>query len=117
MHTQNNFNLYDKLLVKFLKKNQNFSEQFNLADTTADPHIKQRLAHTLKSSSANIGAQVLADYCQLLEKSCENLDVQQIINHNLSRIIHELEPIIRILEKYVNQYHQNIPDRKTQKKI
>jgi len=45
--TQNNTQLYHKLLLKFLSQNRNFEQLFNLADTAKDPQIQIRMAHTI----------------------------------------------------------------------
>ncbi|MFK5893034.1 MAG: ATP-binding protein [Pseudomonadota bacterium] len=105
-NTQNNIKLYHKLLVKFFEQNINFIEQFNLSDSKTDPLVKQRMAHTLKSSAANIGAKALAEVCEQLENAYIKGLQQQIINQNLAKIEQQLEPLIKLLKKYIDQYHQ-----------
>jgi len=100
--TQKNTLLYHKLLLKFLAQNRDFIEQFNLADTTADPEIKRRMAHTLKSTAGNIGAISLSEACQNLEMACEEADNEKSISTQLNKVSQILKPLISILNKYAN---------------
>jgi len=106
--TQNNTALYHKLLVKFLAQNKNFEQQFQHADISSDPEIKCRMAHTLKSTAGNIGAQTLYAACQTLETECEQADNEQLIANQLQQVSLILQPLIVILEKYAaNQAQAN----------
>jgi len=102
--TQQNTALYHKLLLKFLAQNKNFVQQFNTADSTNDPEIKCRMAHTLKSTSGNIGATALYEACQSLEKACSSGENDMIVSKFLSEVEQQLEPLLSSLQEYSDKF-------------
>ena len=52
----NNIRLYRKLLAKFRDSNTKSAEQIRRALTDGDMELAQRLAHTVKGVSGNLGA-------------------------------------------------------------
>ncbi|MGB0938064.1 MAG: response regulator [Colwellia sp.] len=67
----NNVDLYRKLLGKFCNAEQLFAQHFEAAWLNQDFELAIRLAHTLKGSAGNIGAQRLQSAAGDLEKACE----------------------------------------------
>ncbi|TVT60332.1 MAG: response regulator [Azoarcus sp. PHD] len=63
---------YRKLLRLFLQGQQDFVARFRAALADKDPATASRLAHSLKSVSASIGATVLAADATTLEMACRH---------------------------------------------
>jgi len=110
---QNNTLLYNKLLLKFLAQNKNFVQQFIEADDTTDKDLKCRMAHTLKSSAGNIGANSLYEACRDLENACSKGKSQQHIETKLNQVKQILDPLIVFIENYAS--HQVVLDKDTNK--
>ncbi len=68
--TLDNHGLYRRLLVRFWQGHHDFDAQFAAALTDSDASAPARLAHTLKGSAGNIGAQALAQKAGVLEQRC-----------------------------------------------
>ncbi|MCU7834993.1 MAG: response regulator [gamma proteobacterium symbiont of Taylorina sp.] len=109
-NTQKNTALYHKLLLKFLSQHYDFENEFNLHNNSDDVEVPTRMAHTLKSSASNIGANSLALACEKLETGCKNLEAKQAIKDYLISVVQELEPLLVLLEKYSSQYNQESND-------
>ena len=54
-------------------------EQIRDAATRRDPSALEQAAHSLKSSSANLGATQLVELCRALEQMGRNRDIDQLV--------------------------------------
>jgi signal transduction histidine kinase/DNA-binding response OmpR family regulator/purine-cytosine permease-like protein/HPt (histidine-containing phosphotransfer) domain-containing protein len=71
--------LYLKLLKKYHASQQNFEAEMTMACDEGDLITAERLAHTLKGVSGNIGAQEVQESAQILETACQkNAPVTEI---------------------------------------
>lgn len=62
----------EQIVDVYLEHAQNQLNTLAAAIETADIKTQNRIAHTLKSSSANLGARDLAAICQTLETSTDH---------------------------------------------
>ncbi|MBF0265814.1 MAG: response regulator [Gammaproteobacteria bacterium] len=69
--TQNNLNLYKRLLNKFHNNQRNFKQDFIEAQKNDDPFALSRLPHTLKGVAANLGMADLQQAAFALQLGCE----------------------------------------------
>ncbi|MBV5308213.1 PAS domain S-box protein [Chromatium okenii] len=92
--TQNNAQLYQRLLVKFHASQSDFAAQFAAAQSSDDPEAATRCAHTLKGVAGNIGAQAVAATAQVLESACHAQAEPTEIDALLAATLAELEPVI-----------------------
>jgi HPt (histidine-containing phosphotransfer) domain-containing protein len=56
-----------------------------------------RVAHSMKSASFNVGAQVLGEACQRLEHHCKNGEVaraDELVAH-VETLVEAIEPLLR----------------------
>ncbi len=96
--TRNNVALYQKLLLMFLDKNQDFEQQFSNALQDPDPQAPMRLAHTLKGVAGNIAAKNVSKAAAELEKTCKSDDKDSTIP--LRNLLTELEPLLNSLKLF-----------------
>ena len=61
----------------------------------------KRAAHTLKSSSANVGAMDLQRVCQTLEDQAGNIDTTSL-SKQVHHIMHQFEAIKTQLQQWIN---------------
>ncbi|REL26340.1 PAS domain S-box protein [Thalassotalea euphylliae] len=88
--------LYHKLLARFIEGNQDFLAKFE----QADQETKIRLAHTLKGTSANIGATQVQQLAAQLEQ-----DLGAAIKPKaLSALAVKLNDAIALVSKAISQY-------------
>ena len=88
--------LYHKLLARFTEGNQDFLADFE----KADQETKIRLAHTLKGTSANIGATEVQQLAAQLEQ-----DLSSVIEPKaLTALAVKLNDSIAIVSKAISQY-------------
>ncbi len=88
--TQNNVQLYRKLLLKFRSSQHNFSEAFMEALEAEDDKAAERLAHTLKGIAGNLGAKKLQNRAAELEKACANSESHNKLETLLVQVNDEL---------------------------
>lgn len=91
-----------KLITIYLKSSPGFLAQIEDAITTTDRVVLKRAAHTLKSSTANVGATRLAELCKKMETIAET---QQITDASavLSEIQQEFHLVARALETLLQE--------------
>lgn len=99
----NGVNVLKKLILIYLKSAPGFLSQIEDAIQTKDNHLLRRAAHTLKSSTANIGAETLADICQKLEDFGDNDQVDEAAKL-LTKFQHEFLQVTIALEKILTEY-------------
>jgi HPt (histidine-containing phosphotransfer) domain-containing protein len=98
--TQNNQQLYLKLLLRFSDNQKDFIQRFEQAQTDEDTETCTRLIHTLKGLSGNIGA-------SKLQKMAENVEIQ-----NQSGVIKpddwkKLKKSLKVVINTLNQLKNN----------
>jgi two-component system sensor histidine kinase/response regulator len=70
VHMLKNEKLYLRMLLRFRDSQRHFSAEFQAAQQQVDAARAQRLAHTLKSTAATIGAKDVSELAAQLETSC-----------------------------------------------
>jgi HPt (histidine-containing phosphotransfer) domain-containing protein len=70
-------NLLPEILNSYLGHSGQLMEQLHLALGRNSSEDAAKLAHSLKSSSANVGAKKMADLCRQMEGACRNADGSQ----------------------------------------
>ncbi|AEF53700.1 response regulator [Marinomonas posidonica] len=96
--TNQNKNLYHKILVKFRNTQQQFENEFVKAKSADDKELMTRLAHTLKGLAGNIGAKHLQTLTDILEKGSPhqwNIKMESCFTESIA----ELGLIISDLQK------------------
>lgn len=92
--------LYLKMLRKFIGSQQSFLPEITAALAAADYPLAERLAHTLKGVSGNIGAQTLQGEAAVLEKSIKERQPPDEIQGYLSPVGDRLTDLIAQLQAY-----------------
>ncbi|MFA9464756.1 MAG: response regulator [Velocimicrobium sp.] len=72
-------NSYIKLLRKYVEQQKNFTDEINHAFDACDYDTAQRLAHTLKGVSGNIGAVEILRKAAVLEEAIKEKQAEDII--------------------------------------
>ena len=81
-----NHNVYRKLLLKFVEGQHDSLERIRQALDANDRTLAERLAHTLKGVSGNIGASTLQEQAALLEKAIREQGSADEIADRLAQI-------------------------------
>ena len=84
-HFGGNRRLYRKILEQFLKNYRPIEWEEH------SRHDVERIAHTLKGLSANIGALTLSRYAADLQKTPEDQTLRKMLNEELKAVLEELE--------------------------
>ncbi|MCK9259519.1 MAG: response regulator [Azoarcus sp.] len=92
---------YRKLLRLFLRGQKDFAAQFRAALADEDQATATRLAHTLKSVSASIGATVLAADATALELACRRAAQRDLIERCVGAVERSLSTVIDGLDRIV----------------
>jgi CheY-like chemotaxis protein len=92
-----NRNLYVKLLRKFRDANQDFDAQFAAAEADDDADAPRRLAHTLKGTSASIGAGEVSLSAAELEAVCRPGEEDAPVEARRRAVVRALEPVLAAL--------------------
>ncbi|MEE2960463.1 MAG: Hpt domain-containing protein [Myxococcota bacterium] len=89
-----------KLLIEtYLEDAQALYQQLVDASQSGDSNLACRFAHTLKSSSANMGAIPLANYAELVEESLRTgTDLQALVDP-IQKMGEELKLVVNYLRK------------------
>lgn len=99
--TQNNLDLYIKLLGIFCDSMYDFEQQFK---TALDKECRERLLHTLQGSAGNIGAKTIQHSAAKLEKMVAT-EIENIIELSLFKtLIIELNQVINAIQFALSQY-------------
>jgi len=93
--TMNNSKLYLRQLTMFLEGQANFAELFRLADADPDPAAQARVAHTLKGTAGNIGANAVYVAVGELELACHQGSNPELISEQLTLTLIELDIVIK----------------------
>ncbi|MBK1695219.1 hypothetical protein CKO09_10805 [Chromatium weissei] len=111
--TQNNSQLYQRLLMKFSASQRDFAAQFTAARSSDDSEAATRSAHTLKGVAGNIGAQAVATAAQALEFACHAAAEAAEIDALLAATLAELEIAINGLEMFAPPIASTVATPKT----
>lgn len=90
--------LYQKLLKKFINEAE-FIEQFKDAMKKGDRDLAERLAHTLKGTAGNIGANDIQQAAKVLQDTFKDNATDKLINQLYKKVEQELVPVIQALGK------------------
>jgi len=85
---------YGKLLRLFYQGQQNFAADFGHALLVGDWSTATRLAHTLKSVSATVGATALSEASKGLELACREQQSVEKVEQFLKKVTVLLEPVL-----------------------
>lgn len=94
--------LFIRLLDKFVNGQEDFPEQFKNAVAT-DMTVAERLAHTLKGVSGNIGAEALQNHALNIETACRNRNPSTDIEKLLSALRPDLESVTSNIRTFLDQ--------------
>ncbi|MFC4527143.1 response regulator [Dyella halodurans] len=89
-----NMALYRRLLGMFRNDYADFRQSFQAARRDADASAACRLAHTLRGSAANIGAQAVAEAAATLEQACKVETPSEEMERLLSLATDALGPVL-----------------------
>ena len=95
--TQQNEQLYRRLLVKFYKNYQEFENIFQ-QKLEQDLELARKEAHSLKGVAANLGIQGVYELSLALEKSCAE-NKPELIKYSLKRLLCELDLVLTGLSR------------------
>ncbi|WP_462158664.1 PAS domain S-box protein [Pseudoalteromonas sp. GB56] len=95
--TQDNPQLYVKLLKRFYEGYQCFEEEFGAALETNNSAEAIRCVHNLKATAGNIGATKLYHQAEQLELVCGNSIEREHIGSQLTNVIDELNTVLSSL--------------------
>ncbi|GHD01188.1 hybrid sensor histidine kinase/response regulator [Pseudorhodoferax aquiterrae] len=92
--TQNNAQLYRRMLDKFASSNARFSQAFTAALDGGDLALAARLAHTLRGTAGTIGANGVWEAATELELACNQGRARAQQMAALARVGRELSPVL-----------------------
>ncbi|MEO2266245.1 PAS domain S-box protein [Pseudoalteromonas sp. YIC-656] len=95
--TQDNPQLYVKLLKRFYEGYQNFAVQFEAARGADDREEAIRCVHNLKATAGNIGASTLYREAEQLELACSATEQSQEISRHFTAVMKELNAVLSSL--------------------
>jgi two-component system, sensor histidine kinase and response regulator len=96
-----NKKLYQNLLIKFHRDNQDTTEQIHKALKQEDNELAQRLAHTVKGVSGNIGATMIQKTAEIVELKIKNGETDnltkpiQTLKEQLDMVLIGLQDIVK----------------------
>lgn len=89
---------FAELLTAFIQSSQSNIDEIWSAYEHKDIKTLQRMAHSLKSASANLGATLLSTLAEMLEKDC--MDQSDIAVSLLHTINDEFQKVVQLLDEY-----------------
>lgn len=92
-----------KILNKVLTQYFNHAQKLltTLQSSQDEDEVLYKTAHNLKSSSANVGAIRLAEYCKQLELQARHQEYKEDRVVQITRITKEYEQVCRVLHEYL----------------
>jgi PAS domain S-box-containing protein len=97
--TGGNDALYRRLLIKFRDSERDFTPRFVSARSGSDPAAPERLAHTLKGTSGNIGALAVQSAAGELELACRQAASEETLQPLLARVAETLATVVDALDR------------------
>ncbi|MFI8615658.1 PAS domain S-box protein [Acidovorax sp. NPDC077693] len=95
--------LYAEMLRRFAQGQATVLEDLQQALAVGDVVLAERLAHTLRSVAANIGAQGVADQAQLLEQALRSGQRGDGVTGALVPLATALQPLLQALQAWAQQ--------------
>lgn len=95
--------LYAEMLRRFAQGQATVLEDVQQALAVGDVVLAERLAHTLRSVAANIGAQGVADQAQLLEQALRSGQGGDGVTGLLVPLATALQPLLQALQAWAQQ--------------
>lgn len=89
--------LYQRLLEKFIDKQQNFAARFRAALTDADSEAALRCAHSLKGVAGTLGATAVQYAAAELEKACKGEPDTDEVEERLTSLVEVLNSTLSVL--------------------
>lgn len=89
-----NVPFFRTILLKYMDGQRDALEQIQKALAASDPDAAQRLAHTLKGVSGNIGAKLLEDHAMALEKAIRDQAPAELVEKLLTDVAPLLEEVV-----------------------
>lgn len=108
--TQNNEQLYRKLLVKFRDSYRDYKTTFIEELASDDEQAAERSAHTLKGIAGNIGAKGVQLKAGLLEQACKEKQPKEQLESLLTQLVPEIEVIVTSLVSIDNVARASSPE-------
>ncbi|WP_226444662.1 PAS domain S-box protein [Acidovorax radicis] len=101
--------LYVELLRRFSMGQETVLAELQQALSANNTHLAERLAHTLRSVAANIGAQAVSDRAQALEHALRFRRGNEAVVHLLGDVRAVLQPVLHALHDWsaLNTAQQN----------
>ncbi len=93
---------FEDLIHAFIESSQSNIDEMWSAYKLQDIKTIQRMAHSLKSASANLGASLLSTLAEILEKDCANNSDISILQ--LQTISDELQKVTQLIQEYSNSH-------------
>ncbi len=97
-----NLEILLNVISVYVKASKNTIEKLNAAFNSRDEYMYGIEAHSLKSSSRNIGANVFADRATAMERECKAGHWNYVVNHHVS-FVSEYEDLLRWLEEGLDE--------------
>ncbi len=100
--TQGKSEFYKKMLLKFLKTNEKFVEEFKSLINQVeldDPSEPKRMAHSLKGVAGSLGVLKVQEASMILETACSDEKPKEVLLDLLNNIDIALTPVLDSLKK------------------
>ena len=94
-------NLASKLIGIYLEQSSGLLDDLAQASQKYDVESVRKVAHTLKSSSINVGALKLSDLCRSMEQACEKGVIEDVLTQHVYKSY-------RVVEIALNEVRENI---------
>lgn len=95
--------LYAEMLRRFAQGQALVLQDIQQALAVGDVVLAERLAHTLRSVAANIGAQCVADPAQVLEQALRSGQRGEVVTVLLVPLATALQPLLQALQSWAHQ--------------
>jgi len=92
-------NILNKVLSQYFTHTQKLITTLQCSEK--EHEVLYKTAHNLKSSSANVGAIRLAEYCKQLELQAHHQEYKEDVSVQITRITREYEQVCRALHNYL----------------
>lgn len=90
--------LLRRVLLTYEQSLRRLSTQFEQARQTSDAQGLRQVAHTLKSSSASVGALALARHCAEIERALRDGAVPSAVQPDLDAIVQQSRMVLAALQ-------------------
>jgi two-component system, sensor histidine kinase and response regulator len=94
--------LLDELLRLFAEECNNSVREIRLKWNARDAHVLTRLAHTLKGSAANMGANAVSEAALALERQVRSGNLRHAVKQ-IADLEHEVERLMPELDSYLRE--------------